>query len=61
MNIKRNFRDEIMILKPNKSQGTVLVNKNDYIRNVEDLFSDKTKFQVLDEDSMLQSLNTVQN
>ena len=50
-----------MILKPNKSQGTVLVNKNDYIRNVEDLFSDKTKFQVLDEDSMLQSLNTVQN
>ena len=39
----------------------MLVNKDDYIRNIECLFSEKTKFQVLDKDPTLQSLNTVQN
>ena len=48
-----------MILKQDKSQGIVLVNKDDYIRNVECLFSHKTKFQVLDRTH--QFLKTVQN
>ena len=38
----------------------MLISKDDYIRNIECLFSDKTKFQVLDKDPALQSLNTVQ-
>ena len=42
-----------MILKPDKSQGILFVNKDDYIRNIDYLFSDKTKFQVLDEDTKL--------
>ena len=42
-------------------QGIVLVNKDDYIRNIQCLHSDKTKFQVLDKDQTLQSLDTVQN
>ena len=50
-----------MILKLDKDQGIVLVNKDDYIRNVVCLFSDKTKFKVLDKDPTLHSLNTVKN
>ena len=42
-------------------QGIVLVNKNDSIQNIECLDSDETKFQVLDKDQTLQSLDTVQN
>ena len=61
INIIQDLREKVMILKPDKGQGIVLVNKDDYIRNIECLFSDKTKFQVLDKDPTLQSLNTVQN
>ena len=56
-----NLREKVMILKPDKGQGIVLVNKDDYIQNIEYLFSDKTKFQVLNKDPILQFLNTVQN
>ena len=61
MNIIQNLRKKIMILKPDKGQGIVLVNKDGYIRNIVCLFSDKTKFQVLDKDPTLHSINTVKN
>ena len=48
MNIIQNLRVKVIILKPDIGQGIVLVNKDDYILNMECLFSDKTKFQVLD-------------
>ena len=48
MNIIQNLREKVMI---------ALVSKDDYIRNTECLFSDKTKFQVLHKDPSLQSLN----
>ena len=48
MNIIQNPREKVMI---------ALVSKDDYIRNTECLFSDKTKFQVLHKDLTLQSLN----
>ena len=61
MNIIQNLRETVMILKQDKSQGIVLVNKDDYIRNVECLFNHKTKFQVLDKDRTHRFLKTVQN
>ena len=61
MNIIQNLRKTVMILKQDKSQGIVLVNKDDYIRNVECLFNHKTKFQVLDKDRTHRFLKTVQN
>ena len=61
MHIIQNLTEEFMILEPDKGQGIVLVNKDDYIRNMECLFSDKTNFQVLDKDANIQSLNTIQN
>ena len=48
MNITQNPREKVMI---------ALVSKDDYIRNTECLFSDKTKFQVLYKDPTLQSLH----
>ena len=47
MNIIKNHREKVMILKADEGQGIVLVNKGDYIRNIECLFSDKTKFQCI--------------
>ena len=44
MNIMQNLREKVMILKRDKGKGIVLVNKDDYIQNIECLFSDKTKF-----------------
>ena len=61
MNIIQNLRKKIMILKPDKGQGIVFVNKDGYIRNIVCLFSDKTKFQVLDKDPTFHFLNTVNN
>ena len=57
MNIIQNLREKVMIIKPDKGKGIALVSKNDYIRNTECLFSDKTKFQVLYKDPTLQSLH----
>ena len=46
-------------MKPDKGQGIDLVNKDDYIQNIECLFSDKTKFQVLDKDPTLNFFNII--
>lgn len=45
MNIVQNFREKVMALKPDKSQVILFVIKYDYIRNIDYLFSDKTKFK----------------
>ena len=50
-----------MILKPNKGQGRVIINKKDYFQSLDRLFSDKTKFEILEEDPTLRNLNTIQN
>lgn len=34
----------IIISKPDKGQGVVLINSCDYINKIEDILSDKTKF-----------------
>ena len=49
-----------MILKPDKGQGIVLINKTDYYSSLERLFCDKTKFQVLENDPTLTNHKTVQ-
>ena len=61
INVIQNLREKVMILKPDKGQGLVLVNKNHCIRNIECLFSDKTKFQLLDKEPTLQFLGRIFN
>ena len=50
-----------MILKPDKGNGVVLMNKADYHDAMNQLFSDKTKFKIIKKDPTLTRLKTVQN
>ena len=50
-----------MILKPDKGNGVVLMNKADYHDAMNQLFSDKTKFKIIKNDPTLTRLKTVQN
>ena len=50
-----------MILKPDKGQGILIINKKDYFQSLDRLFNDKTKFEILEEDPALRNLNTIQN
>ena len=42
-----------MILKPDKGNGVVLMNKIDYHNAMNQLFSDKTKFKIIKNDLTL--------
>ena len=57
----KNLRDRCMILKPEKGQGIVLINKAHYYQSLEQLFGDRNKFQVLDHDPTLTNLATIRN
>ena len=61
MKILRNLKDRCMILKPDKGQGIVLINKSDYYNSIDQLISDKSRFEVVNEDPTLRNLSKVQN
>ena len=44
LGIIKNLRKELVILKPDKGTGVVLLNANDYYNSLEKLFQDKLKF-----------------
>ena len=56
--ILKELRQKYAILKPDKGNGVVLININDYILCMTDLFSDKTKFSKIKVDSTLTQLNS---
>ena len=45
-----------MILKPEKGQGTDVVNKKHYYDSLDQLFNDPTKFEIVNEDLTLPNL-----
>ena len=45
LEITKNFRKELVILKPDKGNGVVLVQTIDYYNAVENLFTDSSKFK----------------
>ena len=61
MKILWNLKDRCMILKPDKGQGIVLINKSDYYNWIERLIFDKSRFEVVSEDPTLRKLSKVQN
>ena len=61
INIIKQLRDKYMILKLNKGNGVVLMNKADYHDAMNELFSDKTKFKIIKNNPTLTRLKTVQN
>ena len=58
--VLRNIKEKCLILKPDKGQGIVLIDKNDYYNSMERLFNDTIKFMLLQEDPKLRNLSTVQ-
>ena len=65
--ILRDLKDRCMILKPEKGQGIVhitiitIITIIDYYNSLEQLFSDKNKFEVVNEDLTLRNLSRMQN
>ena len=45
LDIIKNLRKELVILKPEQSNGIVLLNVNDYYNGDEKIFQDKLKFK----------------
>ena len=59
--ILRNLRNRCMILKPDKGQCIVIINKKNCFQSFDRLFNDKTMFVILEDDPTLRNLNTIQN
>ena len=57
----RNLKNRRMILKPGNRRGTVLINKNDYYNLLERFFSNKMKFEIVNNDPASRNLSAVQN
>ena len=61
LKILRELREKFMILKPDKGQGKVLVNHEDYIKSLQRIFDDTSKFKKIEKDPTITRLKTVQN
>ena len=59
--IIQQLRQNVAILKPNKGNGVVLLDNQDYVNSAEQLFKDQTKFKILDKASTITRMTTLQN
>ena len=59
--VLKQLRQDCVILKPDKGNGVVLINKSEYNLAMKKLFSDRSKFKVIQKDPTLTRLKTVQN
>ena len=64
----RDLKEKVVLLTPDKGNGVVIMNIDDYKQSMHDLFSDRTKFRTLAEDptnprfsSLQQYLRTLKN
>ena len=57
--IMKKLRNRFVILKPDKGQGVVVLKKDDYIRSMENLFSDRSKFKEVNEDTTIRRVETI--
>ena len=58
--VLQNIKEKCLILKPDKGQGIVLIDKTGYYNSMERLFNDTRKFTLLQEDPTLRNLSTVE-
>ena len=56
----RNLKKRMIILKPDKGQGVVLIKKLDYVSSMEKIFEDKSKFKEVDVDPTSTRTETIQ-
>ena len=60
LEVIKNLRKELVILKPDKGNGIVLIGTNDYHTTVENLFSDKSKFKEIHDNPTSARLLSIQ-
>ena len=60
LEIIKNLRKELVILKVDKGNGIVLIGTNDYYTVVKNLFSDKSKFKEIHDDPIPAHLSSIQ-
>ena len=51
--MKRQLRQNVAIVKPDKGNDVVLLHNQDHFNLVEQLFKDQTKMKILDKDSTI--------
>ena len=61
IDILNTLKDKFVILKPDKGNGIVLINRQDYVTSVKSLFSDSNKFSKLIIDPTLTKLHSLQH
>ena len=59
--IIQQLRQNVAVLKPDKGNGVVLLDNQDYVNSMEQLFKDQTKFKILEKDSTITRMTTLQN
>ena len=57
----RQLKEKFVILKPDKGQGVVLLNINDYKRSVNELFQDSSKFNRVNTDPTITRMSSLIN
>jgi hypothetical protein len=60
INILNKLIETFAILKPDKGNSIVLINRSDYVISIKSLFSDSSKFKKLDYDPTLTRLHSLQ-
>ena len=59
--VLKQLRQDYVVLKPDKGNGIVLINKTECNLAMKKLFSDRSKFKVIQKDPTLTPLKSVQN
>ena len=57
----KNLRKDLVILKPDKGNGIVLLNKTDYHKAIDDMFSDTSKFTKVNADPSVTRMESLQS
>ena len=58
--ITQQLRQNVATLKLDKGNGIVLLDNQDYVNSVEQLFKDQTKFKILEKDPSITRMATLQ-
>ena len=59
--IIKHVRKTLVIMKLDKGNGIVLLNKEDYTNSMENLFTNETKFKQLDSDPTITRLSSLES
>ena len=57
----RSLKERVVLLTPDKGNGVVILKKEDYEKSIEELFADRSKFKILNDDPTNTRLTTLQN